>query len=292
MTMIFTRLAGGLGNQLFQFAAALALSGTQNNAVYLGTQSLSRYKMKRAFDMARLVELPVWCLTDAQATNLSVLADTLMALRIGRLLPNAGVSDRNFGKVLAAKGMSSHARALWLDGYFQQGWDWSAFEAPLAAIASMLRDDLPIPSPIAADCVMHVRGGDFLASAVHRVVDASYYIRAVEALHTGSPGIKTVLLITDDREHAGVVLEQLTAVYPKIQFEFSPDAHSDWLQDFMLLRHARSRIIGNSTFSWWAAALDPGRAWTVTPCQWISGVQRDLFLPWEMALPVSRADAI
>jgi len=282
--MIFTRLAGGLGNQLFQFAATLALRGAQRNAVYLGTHSLSRYTVKRAFDMARLVELPAWCLTDVQRTTDTAFACRLMALRIGRLLPYAGVSDRNFSKVLAAGGHSGYARPLWLDGYFQQGWDWHTFEAPMAQIASMLRADLPPPPPMAADCMIHVRGGDFLASPLLRVVDARYYIRAIEVLHEGAPGIKTACVITDDREHASAILEQLAAVYPTIQFEFAPGNHSDWLQDFMLLRHARSRIIGNSTFSWWAAALDPSRAVTVTPSQWSNGVRRDLFLPWEISL--------
>ncbi len=282
--MIFTRLAGGLGNQLFQFAAALALRGSQSNAVYLGAQSLNRYKVKRGFDMASLVELPAWCLTDGQRTTHSALADRLMAMRIGRLFPYFGVGDRNFSKVLTAGGRCGYVRSLWLDGYFQQGWDWRAFEGSLAAIASMLRADLAFPPPISADCMIHVRGGDFLASPLFRVVDAHYYIRAFEMLYRGSLGIKTACVITDDREYASSILENLAAVYPTIQFELAPGHHSGWLQDFMLLRHARSRIIGNSTFSWWAAALDPGRAVTVTPACWTNGVRRDLFLPWELSL--------
>jgi hypothetical protein len=285
--MICTRLAGGLGNQLFQFAAALALRGSQGSKVYLGTQGLSRYKVKRAFDMACLVELPSWCLTDAQPPAWAGIVNTLMAARVGRLLPYGGVSDRNFRQVLATTGKRGHNSTLWLDGYFQQGWEWPAFEATLAAIISMLRTDLPALAPPATDCVIHVRGADFLASAVHRVVDANYYIRAVEALQARSPGVKTAWVITDDHDHAAPMLAQLSRAHPAIEFEFSPRNPSSWMQDFMLMRQARSRIIGNSTFSWWAAALDPGHAVTVTPSQWMSGVPRDLFLPWEIPLPVA-----
>ncbi|MEI7967424.1 MAG: alpha-1,2-fucosyltransferase [Betaproteobacteria bacterium] len=286
MSTIFARLAGGLGNQLFQFAAAIALRGDQSDAVYLGTASLNRYRVKRAFDMARLLELPSWCVTDERLQPYTAIATRLMAIRIGRLLPFGGISDRNFQKALAARKRNGGSRTLWLDGYFQQGWDWPTFRTPLELISSMQRRDLPVPAPLAADCVIHMRGADFLASAVHCVVDANYYIRAMDTARTRLPEIKTARVVTDDRDYAAAMLSRISAAHPAIHFEFSSDKHTTWLQDFMLMRQARSRIVGNSTFSWWAAALDSNRALTVSPTHWTRGVPRDLFLPWEVSLPV------
>lgn len=284
--MIFTRLAGGLGNQLFQFAAALALRGNQGDAVYLGTESLNRYRVKRAFDMAGLLALPAWCVTDKKLQPYTALATRLMAMRIGRILPYDGISDRNFHKALAARHRNRRSRTLWLDGYFQQGWDWSAFGTSLELIASMQRADLPVSAPPVADCVIHMRGTDFLANAVHRVVDAEYYVRAVNTVRASLPEIRTARVVTDDRDYAAAMLSRISAAHPAIHFEFSSDNQTTWLQDFMLMRQARSRIVGNSTFSWWAAALDSNRAITISPAQWMSGVPRDLFLPWEISLPV------
>jgi hypothetical protein len=109
-------------------------------------------------------------------------------------------------------------------------------------------------------------------------------MQAFEVLQSHSARINTAWVITDERAYAVSILKKLSKVYPEIQFDLAPTQNSDWLQDFVLLRHARSRIIGNSSFSWWAAALDPARAITVTPSSWINGVPRDLFLPWEMSI--------
>ncbi len=284
--MICIRLAGGLGNQLFQFAAAIALRGTLDSNLYLGTQSLGRYKVKRGFDLERIVDFPAWCLTNVHPPTYARIADCLMAVRIGRFLPFIGVNDRNFGQMLNTGAQSSYVQLLWLDGYFQQGWIWPFFETSLAKINAMLCDDFNSPVENGFDCLIHIRGSDFLANTVHSVADISYYMRAINALQANSRKIKSVLVITDDRNYAEKILEHLTAAYPSIQFEFSSDSHPDWLQDFMRLRSAKSRIIGNSSFSWWAAALDSNRAITVTPSQWMVGVPRDLFLPWEISLSV------
>lgn len=282
--MIFTRFAGGLGNQLFQFAAALALRGTQGNSLYLGTESLNHYKVKRTFDLARLVSLPVWCLSDGQSRLYSAMANHLMTLRVGRVLPYFGVNDRNFKRVLAVRGLIGQPKTIWLDGYFQYGWEWRFFQSSLATIKSMLRIDLPTPNSNAPDCVIHVRGSDFLGSELHRVVDGAYYVRAFEVLQGYLPQVNTASVITDDQAYAVAIINKLSKAYPAIQFNLTSLYNADWLYDFMLLRNARSRIIGNSSFSWWAAALDPDQAITVTPSRWLKGVSRDLFLPWEIPL--------
>jgi hypothetical protein len=277
-----------LGNQLFQFAAAIAFRDALGGNLYLGIQGLNHYKVKRTFDLGRLVDIPDWCRTSSQLRAYAGIVDGLMGMRIGRFLPFVGVNDRNFRKMLTKSAQSRHMRSLWLDGYFQRGWDWHSFEASLASINSNLRVDLAPPISNDFDCVIHIRGSDFLTSAAHHLIDLSYYIRAIQVLHSKFQVIKSVLVITDDRKYAVAILEGLTVAFPSIQFEFLPDSSSDWFLDFTLLRSARLRIIGNSTFSWWASAIDSGRALTVTPSQWMADVPRDLFLPWEIALPVGR----
>lgn len=284
--MIFTRLAGGLGNQLFQLAAALALRKQCGGQVFLGTDSLMRYKVARSFDLVRLLQLPSGCLVQPDAPSWAGAAERLMALRLGRLLPWAGVNDRNFARTLARTMARRSARTLWLDGYFQQDWGWPEFAEVHAELMRMQRTDLPAPPRPMPDCTIHVRGGDFLGSDVHRVVDAAYYGRALTLLLNQRPATRSVWIVTDDKAHAAGVRSALAAAHPGLDIAWAPEGPGGWLHDFVLLRGSATRILGNSTFSWWAAALDEQRGLTLAPTQWLRGVPRSLYLPWETAVPV------
>lgn len=55
--MIYVRLAGGLGNQLFQLAAALRIRGGNNSVpIVVLTDALTMYDIKRDPDIASLIE--------------------------------------------------------------------------------------------------------------------------------------------------------------------------------------------------------------------------------------------
>ncbi len=284
--MICTRLAGGLGNQLFQLAAAVAMRAEGQSKVYLGTAGLGSYRAQRSFDMAQLLDLPPWCVGGAAQAGEHKLADRLMTARIGRWLLGSGVSDRNFGVRLAAGRREPAARWLWLDGYFQQCWGWEEFGPVLSTMLPWVRTAAMEESPPAADCLIHVRGGDFLGSEVHRVVDVSFYVRALESMRLQRPTLRSAWVVTDDRAYAGPVLDALARAHPDVDLAFGTHATGGWLGDFALLRRAPARILGNSTFSWWAAALDSHHSLTLSPNQWTRGVPRRLFLPWEAVVPV------
>lgn len=280
--MIHLRLAGGLGNQLFQLAAAQALRQRSGAELLIDTQGLARYQVPRKFDLPRIIALPDWCRVDTQSGQRRAVAGRLLGWRIGRL-PGLGTNDGNFRQRLEHPGTT-----VWMDGYFQRQWSDDAFDAARAEIQRSLLPALKEAAAIDADAVMHIRGGDFLASAEHRVVDADYYRRALDELRARLPQLRSVHVVTDDAGHAGPLVEQLRQAHADITFRIPAQGASDWLADFSLLMHAPARIIGNSTFSWWAAALDERRGPTVSPDQWTRGLRRDLFLRWETALPPTR----
>ena len=218
------------------------------------------------------------------------LETALLRWRIGRLLPRHGVNDRNFARHLARQRSGVARQPLWLDGYFQHGWPTPLFDNVRARMLAVLRHDLPASRVNNADGVIHIRGGDFLASAVHRVVDAGYYLTALTKLRTQLPSMTSVAVVTDDVVHAAPIIDSMQRAQPDLALSLAPPPHAAagaaWLQDFVLLRDARARIVGNSSFAWWAAALDAQRAPTVSPDQWTRNVPRDLFLPWELAIAV------
>ena len=284
--MIYLRLAGGLGNQLFELAAAWALHRPDHGQVYLHAGGLKRYAVPRAFDAERLLRLPAWFISDESPEDRRPLAGLLMEARVGRLLPVLGGNDRNFAGLLARAEVGKHAESLWLDGYFQHGWTWPPFARVREQMLAAWRTNLPRPAPVDADCVVHIRGADFLASDAHQVVDAGYYARALNTLQQQLASLKSALVVTDDVAHAHSVLATLRSSNPTVDFRLPEAEPGHWLTDFLRLRDAPARVLGNSSFSWWAAALDANEAPTMTPRRWVRGVDRDLYLPWETSLSV------
>ena len=55
--MIQTRLAGGLGNQLFQFAASIAISKIYNSEIFLYTEGLKKYAVHRDFGIDKILRI-------------------------------------------------------------------------------------------------------------------------------------------------------------------------------------------------------------------------------------------
>jgi len=276
--MIHVRLAGGLGNQLFQLAAACALRGAAHRPVTLGTAALGRYQVRREPMLAAVMALPATVRMDAAGSHMAQLAHRL---RLGRFLPVWGVSDRNFARALRSAGRSG---PILLDGYFQSGWNTAQFEVVRQLMRGWLHDE-PGIRPADADCVMHVRGGDFLTSPHTHVLEVDYYRRAIDALRE-SHGVRTVQVLTDDLPYAATVCDTIGPQLPGVRLAL-PHQPGSMRGDFTQLRTARSRVLGNSTFCWWAAALDTREAPTLSPERWSSRERRNLVLRWEQTLPAA-----
>lgn len=268
--MIFVRLAGGLGNQLYQIMAGLACAARTNRKLVPLTSSLSRYATARQPDALRLLSADRLLGADAAPGWVEWFGTRA---RPGLWMPHWGLNDRNFPSAI-----DQRRRWTCMDGYFQQGWN----DSLLALAVGQVR--LRPPAPAAArgadeaDCLVHIRGGDFLQLDVHRVVDAGYYIRC--AGQAVAQGCRSFAVVTDDPTHARQIVAQLTDAWPQTSWAVRPPA-ADALEDFAVLQQARQRIIGNSTFAWWASALGNPKATTWAPERFVRHTPRDYFLPTE-----------
>ncbi len=271
--MILVRLAGGLGNQLFQTMAALLIARRQDQPVLLLTEGLQRYAQARRPDVLRLLSSP-WLLNSQDTKPLAMLNWAAIQLRAGRWVPYWGFSDTAF-----PSGLARQRRHSILDGYFQRGWTDAMLDDALGAMRLV-----PLAAPVGNaghggfDCVLHVRGGDFLGLEQYAFLDENYYRQGVaRALEEGC---RRFGLVTDDSAHAQRTADTLARLYAGAEFVVLPPA-SDPLVDFETLRSARCRIIGNSTFAWWASAMGARDAITWSPDRFTKAQRRDYFLPGE-----------
>ena len=104
-------------------------------------------------------------------------------------------------------------------------------------------------------CVLHVRRGDYQSygDVLHlgntdKTLPVSYYDTCFRQIHDLEE--YHVLCVSDDIE----TCKQLFKAYPFVHF---PTERTDLITDFQLMYHADVVVISNSTFSWWAAYLNP-----------------------------------
>jgi hypothetical protein len=272
--MIISWLTGGLGNQMFQYAAGLALAEHLRTVHKL---DVTWFKLDPAYESHNRYALSCWNVTEQFATDeelqrvqgvrlskseqafLSV-ARLLRMRRLARLLENTGQrlvqSDHDF--VDSFWNAPDHT---YLQGMFQS-------EKYFSPVANLLRAHFTPRYPLhhctiewmervrsGPSIALHFRRGDYakdprFAKAMG-VLDLDYHHRALARLRERSPAA-TVYVFSDD--------------IAAVEAEFSIDGPHHFVrgippelvhEKILLMSQCEQIAIANSTFSWWAAWLNP-----------------------------------
>ncbi|OGR35006.1 MAG: hypothetical protein A2051_10340 [Desulfovibrionales bacterium GWA2_65_9] len=276
--MIVVRLQGGLGNQMFQYAVGRALALARG--------------VELVFDLSALAEDPLrsYALGDFQlaarlarpgelARLRSPLAYRLMRLSSGN--PAGRALLRALGlPVLYEERASTHAPEVaylpghsLLVGFFQS-------ERYFESIAGQLRQDFSLPRPLtpasallaerinACESVsIHVRRTDYVDNpetcAMHGVLTPAHYTHCVELL-SGRIATPEFFVFSDDPDWAE---EHIRPGFPTTWVRPRPGASDT--EDLVLMSRCRHNILANSSFSWWAAWLNPNpEAQVLAPKRW------------------------
>lgn len=274
-------LTGGLGNQLFQYAAARALCIRESRTLYFAWH-LYRTNTARRFMLDHFELGPEVCPSPLGRAVLCGLGlrSPLLGRKAGKLWQRLCWLDRLGEPQFSYTPLASARVGVVLDGYFQS---WRYFVEQQDAIRAGLTLRRPLTGPsgallarIQADnaiCV-HVRRGDYVANPVnvayHGALDLSYYRRALEALGAAAEGA-VLYVFSDDpawcREH--LALDRPTVVVEP--------SHPDrpW-EDLRLMSACRHFVVANSSFSWWGAWLSTfADKRVVAPKVWFAGADHD-----------------
>jgi hypothetical protein len=266
--MINVRLTGGLGNQLFQFAAAVVLSRRFELPINLWAGAMQSYATPRDLALPLLIDLGRFGVSVRDRPN------WVQRTRMARLVPGvrgrtAWVSDRNLLDV--ARG-SSRLLSAQLDGYFIESIDQDFFNEALSLLEPAIIAPVTVGRSEERICAMHIRGGDFIRLGWTLDEMLSYYQRSLARVLECDPGLR-IAVVTDDQDHATHTLRSL-GVNAEIR-------SGNLRSDFDLLRTASYAILSNSTFSFWAGAWrSPGAGgWsTFAPGLWRPGAPRSIWL--------------
>lgn len=145
---------------------------------------------------------------------------------------------------------------------------WPGGMAFLREILPLKAHVLAAADPAGRELVVHVRGGDFLSS--NSTLGAAYYHAALNRLGMAP---KDAAVITDDPGHARRLLGediQLVLNPGGHRHEMTADHHrgGSFVLDFIQLLRAQRIVLSNSSFAFWAAALNLVGARVVAPKYW------------------------
>ncbi len=274
--MIISRLVGGLGNQMFQYAAGLRLASARNTQLKL---DLSAFE-DRTIRTPRCYELGAFAVTAELADPEEIAALVERGDRLlGRLA--ARWSHGRFSSPALERafhfdpGVLSLADGVVLRGYWQSERYFADAADQVRREFCWKRDPAGKNAAMIADITncnsvsLHVRRGDYLtnpdAHEMHGVCSIDYYQRAV-AYIVDRVSDPTFFLFSDEPDWVRENLDLRASV--RLVDHNGPDAGSE---DLRLMSRCSHHIIANSTFSWWGAWLNPNSdKIVVAPKQWFA----------------------
>lgn len=274
--MIYVRLNGGLGNQLFQFAAAQALALRRGTRLVLDRRMVDRAPAPFGYALRHFA-------IDAIEEGVALPPDrtrlpAYLTWRFGGGRP----------RFLREQGLGFNAAVAeapddtYLHGYFQT-------EKYFADSEEELRRQLRIVTRPSAENArwlgsisdqdgavsVHVRRGDYVADArgarTHGTCSEAYYRDALEAIASRSGGDPVAYVFSNDPDWARDNLR--LGCETVVLSHNDPSRH---YEDLRLMSACRHHVIANSSFSWWGAWLNPSAEKIVAaPARWFADPRLD-----------------
>ncbi|PKO82911.1 MAG: alpha-1,2-fucosyltransferase [Betaproteobacteria bacterium HGW-Betaproteobacteria-11] len=288
--MIVVRISGGLGNQMFQHAAGLALAQRHGVALRFDLEWFDRTQLHQGLELPRVFGLDVLRASESEMRQVlrwcsHSLARRIMARPVFRSLrPTSWVIEPHFHYWPGFEAIGPFA---YLEGYWQSARYFAAIEPEVRA---RFRFALPLDARSAAlaeqmaacnSVSLHVRCGDFsrdpTVRRVHGVDLSAYYPAAVTEI-TRRVASPRFFVFSDEPEWVAKNLA-LPGPITLVDHNRGPDSY----RDMQLMAACRHHLIANSSFSWWGAWLNPSpEKIVIAPRQWFrvtSFDTKDIYCP-------------
>jgi hypothetical protein len=259
--MIYVRLTGGLGNQMFQYAAGRELAQRHQTELVL---DVSAYENQPEGETPRHYELGIFKHSArlADGAQVKLAAKAARASRLDKLLGRKpGIT------VVRESGFPFEPAVLkapdnsYLIGYWQSEKYFPSVRAELLEDFTLKHEPDAANAKTAAEIAavtavsLHVRRGDYVTNAnaakFHGMTSLEYYREAIKQM-AGQVKEPHFFVFSDD---PGWCRENLKFDLP-MTFVTNNSGDKGY-EDMRLMSQCRHHIIANSSFSWWGAWLNP-----------------------------------
>ena len=261
--MIVTRLIGGLGNQLFQYAFGHSLARSTYQTLLIDDSAFIDYRLHPlAIDH---FTISASRLSDADRSRVP---GKFLRTPVGRALDKVSRFVPGYQGVLPVRrekpfgfreSLLARESDLYLDGYWQSEKFFPGLRGSLREEFQLREQPSETTRRLSAQMksensvAIHVRRGDYVTSAkakqIYRTLDADYYRRCLLDLAAHETDLK-LYLFSNDVPWCESNLD--------VGIPFTPVQHTDGAtahEDLHLIAQCRHVVIANSTFSWWGAYL-------------------------------------
>lgn len=258
---VITRLNGGLGNQLFQYAAGRAIAERLDAPLKMDLSEFDTYLLRR-FELDKF-NINAGIATSDELAGLVINPSRFqrrysrLAISLGLRANNIAFKESNFGYDDAFEKIQ---HPVYLNGYWQSEKYFKSAEAKLRGELCLVSKPGETSQKILDEILqcaavsLHIRRGDYItnpsAASVHGVCSLDYYYSAVRHIcaRVESP---CFFVFSDDPQWAK---DHLRINYP-VQF-VEANGPDRGVEDMWLMKSCKHHIIANSSFSWWAAWLN------------------------------------
>lgn len=280
--MVTVLLSGGLGNQMFQYAAAKSLAIRLNTTLSVDLYTFS----KKTQATIRPYELGIFNIEDVVETS------SLKAKAVTKARPfiqkhrsffqRLGMFTDTYA-ILYQPAFEALAGDVIMSGYFQN-------ESYFNNISELLRKDFSFKYPLTGknkdiagqvsenqSIAVHIRRGDYLnknSQSNFAILEKDYYENAINYIsaHVKNPEFY-------------VFSEDFDWIKDNLNFKEFPVTFIDWNKgkdsyiDMQLMSLCKHNIIANSSFSWWSAWLNNNEEKNIiAPKRWFVDEQKNELL--------------
>lgn len=281
--MIIARIRGGLGNQLFQYAAARALAWKKGEQLKLDLYTYDTKGQSRSFGLDRFN-------IDAEIASRKEIHQFTGSNFLTRLI-NKQENYLRCPGVLAQPHYHFYEdffqvpTPVYLSGYWQSEKYFREFESQVRSQFT-LKDSLSTSSSRWKEMIqkgssvaVHLRRGDYSSrsnySSFFGTLPIEYYERAINAIRNKINDPK-FFIFSDDINWCK---QNFTFLRTDAEFVLHDEAvHAT--EDLILMSLCAHQIIANSTFSWWSAWLNYSKSKVVfAPSKWFQTTYNTNVLP-------------
>ncbi len=285
--MIISKIFGGLGNQMFQYAAGHALAMRKGVEHRLDISAYEHFQMHQGFELNTVFNADASIASREEIDRIIGIQSSTILQRLLARPAFAGFRKSSLVFEPGFKywdGMNSVKDDAYLSGYWQSPkyfQDFSStirsgfeFKLPMSSQNSMWADRIGALESIS----LHIRRGDYVtnssANKQHGLCSLDYYREAIRHI-TERVGNPHFFIFSDDQAW---VRQHMHLEHPCSFVDHNSGEQS--YNDLRLMSLCRHHIIANSSFSWWGAWLGSNSdGITIAPAKWFaSGLDvRDLY---------------
>lgn len=248
---VVCELSGGLGNQMFCYAAARAVAEQMKLPLFIDISSYANDTFGRSFALSNY---------KIEAENIGFSRKNVLS-KIGRKLRIWNydiISSPDQYQNVNGKSRKS----IYLDGFWHRQ-NFKIFDKYKEKILNEFTYSGNISQPCLKlleenddyyTIAVHLRYGDYVK--IGCCIETSYYEKAIRMMEKCLPNKHKkirMLVFSEDIETSKKIIGKIDTEFEKIyinrQYGFS-----DW-EEFYLISHCNAQVVSNSTFSWWAAYL-------------------------------------